>query len=44
MAYSLVSNITEGIRLDDIQKNTGNQIQKMVLNDQGELEPAPAKG
>ena len=44
VAYSLVSNITEGIRLDDIQKNTGNQIQKMVLNDQGELEPAPAKG
>ncbi len=40
VAYSLVSNITEGIRLDDIQKNTGNQIQKMVLNDQGELEPA----
>ena len=23
---------------------TGNQIQKMVLNDQGELEPVPAKG
>ena len=44
VAYSMVSNITEGIRLDDIQKNTGNQIQKMVLNDQGELEPAPAKG
>ena len=44
VAYSLVSNITEGIRLDDIQKNTGNQIQKMVLNDQGELEPVPAKG
>ena len=43
-AYSLVSNITEGIRLDDIQKNTGNRIQKMVLNDQGELEPAPVKG
>ena len=44
VAYSLVSNITEGIRLDDIQKNTGNQIQKMLLNDQGELEPVPAKG
>ena len=43
-AFSLVSNITEGIRLDDIQKNTGNHIQKVVLSAQGELEPAPAKG
>ena len=39
MAFSLVSNITEGIRLDDIQKNTGNNIQYVHLNAQGELEP-----
>ena len=39
VAYSLVSNITEGIRLDDIQKNTGNNIQYVHLNAQGELEP-----
>ena len=44
VAYSLVSNITEGIRLDDIQKNTGNNIQRMRLTDLGELEPVPAKG
>ena len=44
MAYSLVSNITEGLRLDDIQKNTGNSIQKVILNDQGELEAVPVKG
>ena len=31
--------ITEGIRLDDIQKNTGNNIQYVHLNAQGELEP-----
>ena len=39
VAFSLVSNITEGIRLDDIQKNTGNNIQYVHLNAQGELEP-----
>ena len=38
VAFSLVSNITEGIRLDDIQKNTGNNIQYVHLNAQGELE------
>ena len=39
VSFSLVSNITEGIRLDDIQKNTGNNIQYVHLNAQGELEP-----
>lgn len=40
VAYSLVSNITEQIRLDDIQKHTGNQIQKIsfeeLLKNKGE--------
>ena len=43
-AFSLVSNITEGIRLDDIQKNTGNDIRRVILNEQGQLEAVPAKG
>ncbi len=37
-AYSLVSNITEGIRLDDIRKNTGSDIRPVRLGERG-LEP-----
>ena len=39
VAYSLVSTITEDLRLDDIRKNTGNVIQKVRLTPEGELEP-----
>ena len=37
VAYSLVSSITEGIRLDDIRKNTGNEIRTVKLDEHGEL-------
>ena len=37
VAYSLVSSITEGIRLDDIRKNTGNAIRTVKLDAHGEL-------
>ena len=37
VAYSLVSSITEGIRLDDIRKNTGNEIRTVKLDAHGEL-------
>ena len=37
VAYSLVSSITEGIRLDDIRKNTGNEIRTVQLDEHGEL-------
>ena len=37
VAYSLVSSITEGIRLDDIRKNTGNEIRAVKLDEHGEL-------
>ena len=37
VADSLVSSITEGIRLDDIRKNTGNEIRTVKLDAHGEL-------
>ena len=37
-AYTLVSTITESIRLDDIRKNTGNEIRAVRFNEAGELE------
>ena len=37
VAYSLVSSITEGIRLDDIRKNTGNEIRTVKLDAHVEL-------
>ena len=43
VAYSLVSSITEGIRLDDIRKNTGNDIKAVRFNQAGELESVPGK-
>jgi len=37
VAFSLVSSITEGIRLDEIKKITGNDIRKVYFNDKGDL-------
>ena len=37
VAFSLVSTITEGLRLDDIQKVTGSDIRKVYFNEQGDL-------
>ena len=37
VAYSLVSSITAGSRLDDIRKNTGNEIRTVKLDAHGEL-------
>jgi len=37
VAFSLVSSVTEGIRLDDIKKNTGNDIRKVRFNERGDL-------
>ena len=37
VAFSLVSTITEGLRLDDIQKNTGSDIRKVYFNENGDL-------
>lgn len=39
VAYSLVSNITEGIKLDEISKHTSNNIEFVALNAEGELVP-----
>ena len=37
VAFSLVSTITEGLRLDDIQKVTGSDIRKGYFNERGDL-------
>ena len=37
VAFTLVSSVTEGIRLDDIRKNTGNEIIKVHFNERGDL-------
>ena len=37
VAFSLVATITEGIRLDEIKKNTGNDIRKVHFNENGDL-------
>ena len=37
VAFSLVSTITEGLRLDDIQKVTGSDIRKVYFNERGDL-------
>ena len=37
VAFSLVSTITEGLRLDDIQKVTGSDIRKVYFNAGGDL-------
>ena len=43
-AYTLVSTITESIRLDDIRKNTGNEIRAVRFNEAGELEEVGGNG
>ena len=43
VAYTLVSAITEGIRLDDIRKNTGNDIQRVCFGADGQLVPVEEK-
>ena len=37
VAFSLVSTITEGLRLDGIQKVTGSDIRKVYFNERGDL-------
>ena len=37
VAFSLVTTITEGLRLDDIQKVTGSDIRKVYFNERGDL-------
>lgn len=37
VAFSLVSTITEGIRLDEIKKITGNEIRSVHFNENGDL-------
>ena len=37
VAYTLVATVTEGIRLDDIRKNTGNNIRKVWFDESGAL-------
>ena len=43
VAFTLVSSVTEGVRLDDIRKNTGNQIQPVCLDEEGQLVPVEKK-
>ena len=43
VAFSLVASVTEGIRLDDIQKVTGSDIRTVYFNERGDL-VAAAKG
>ena len=37
VAFSLVASVTEGLRLDDIVKNTGSQIRAVHFNEKGDL-------
>lgn len=39
VAYSLACTVTDELKLDEIRKQTGNQIQDMVLTPDGKLEP-----
>ncbi len=43
VAFSLVSSITEGLRLDDIIKSTGSQIRTVYFNEKGDLVAAVEK-
>ena len=43
VAFTLVSSVTEGIRLDDIKKNTGNEIRTVRFNERGDLVAVAAK-
>ena len=44
VAFSLVSTITEGLRLDEIKKVTGSDIRTVYFNDKGDLVAAVARG
>ena len=44
VAFSLVSNITEGLRLDEIKKVTGSDIRTVYFNEKGDLVAAAARG
>ncbi len=37
VAFTLVASVTEGLRLDDIRKNTGNEIISVRFNERGDL-------
>ncbi len=43
VAYSLVANFAEGIRLDEIAQNTNSDIERVILSEEGALVPAPSK-
>ena len=43
VAFSLVSSIAEGLRLDDIVKSTGSQIRTVYFNEKGDLVAAVEK-
>ena len=43
VAFSLVSTVTEGLRLDDIVKSTGSQIRAVHFNEKGDLVAAVEK-
>jgi ATP-dependent RNA helicase DeaD len=43
VAYSLVSSIAEGLRLDDIKRVTGSEIRAVYFNDNGDLVAAVEK-
>ena len=42
MAFVLTSTVTDEIRLDEVRKQTGNNIRKVTLDDEGR--PVPAEG
>ena len=44
VAFTLVSSVGESIRMDDIQKNTGNTIRAVYFNEKGDLVAAVVKG
>ena len=44
VAFTLVSTITEGLRLDDIQKSTGNEVRRVYFNENGDLVAAAERG
>ena len=43
VAFTLVASVTEGIRLDDIKKNTGNEIRTVRFNERGDLVAVASK-
>ena len=37
VAYTLVSSVTESVRIENMMRQTGMELQPVVLNEQGEL-------